>query len=332
MADFQSSLLATEIESVLTGAVVFNQSTKLTESQKAQARANIGATALGNGIAIISHFDTQEELEAAITDPKAGDAYSVGSSVPYNLYIYDHLRGDWVDYGPIRSTDISARFAQNISVGVDAWEEDTTVFADYIFKAAIPLAEVTGADFPIVAFSPSDAVGGNYCPIAFCFDGYVEIWARAIPAEGITIPAITFIVQDDIQGATGTNTKGITNAGGGIATGGVGTAQLANGSVTSEKIAAGAVSQTFTATIPTDGWTAYQNYYVYTTTINGLLASDAPIVDLNLSGKNGEELVSLTEAWGNVLRAGVNSSGQFYIYFSEAPTVDIPIKIMVVRK
>lgn len=330
MADFQSSLLATEIESVLTGAVVFNQSTKLSESQKAQARANIGATALGNGIAIISHFDTQEELEAAVTDPKAGDAYSVGSSVPYNLFIYDHLRNDWVDYGPIRSTDISARFAQNISVGVDAWDEDTTVFVDYTFKATIPLAEVTGADFPIVAFSPSDAVGGNYCPIAFCFDGYVEIWARAIPAEGITIPAITFIVQDDIQGATGTNTKGITNAGGGIATGGIGTAQLANGSVTSEKIAAGAVSKNYTSVVASDAWTGDIAPYTAEVMVNGILSSDTPDIDL-VASDTFTDAEAQIEAWGYVYKA-TTGTGKITFYATEKPTVDMQVQIKAVRK
>lgn len=245
MADFQSSKTAQEIETVLTGAVLFNTNTKLTETQKAQARANIGATANGEGIKIISHFDTLAELEATVKTPNAGDAYSVGSSLPYNLYIYDYLYSVWRDYGAIRSEDITARFAQNMVVDVSAWEEDTDVFVDYTYKAAISLGEVSGNDFPIVAFAPSDAVGGNFCPVCYAFDGYVEIWAKTIPTTAISIPAITFIVQSG--GANGTNTKGITNASGGVATGGitnemlapnsVGTSKMMNGSVTRAKLA-----------------------------------------------------------------------------------------------
>lgn len=195
MADFQSSLTAKQIEKVLTGAVVFNASTSLSEEQKAQARENIGATPIGFGIKITAHFATFDDLEAAVPYPVAGDAYSVGIVVPYDLYIYDNLHGSWVNYGPIRSADINARFLQDLTVAMDDWETDDSVFTDYKYKASIPAAEVTKNDFPIVAFSPSDAAGGNFCPIAYTFDGIVQIFAKSIPAAAITIPAITFIVQ-----------------------------------------------------------------------------------------------------------------------------------------
>ena len=195
------------------------------------------------GIKIISHFDTLDELKAAVENPNAGDAYSVGSNLPYNLYIYDYLYTTWRDYGAIRSTDISARFSQNVSVGVDAWEEDEDVFVDYTYKAAIPLGEVTGSDFPIVAFSPDDAAGGNFSPVAFCFDGKVEVWAKSIPTSAIVIPAITFIVQEDVGGANGNSTKGITNASGGISTGSIGTPQIADGSMITSKYANASVTR-----------------------------------------------------------------------------------------
>lgn len=195
MADFQSSLTAKQIEKVLTGAVVFNAATSLSEAQKAQARENIGATPIGFGIKITAHFATPADLEEAVPSPAEGDAYSVGTAVPYDLYIYDSLHGSWANYGPIRSTDITARFLQDVTVAMDDWEEDDSIFADYKYKASIPAAEVTKNDFPIVAFSPSDAAGGNFCPIAYTFDGIVQIFAKSIPAAAITIPAITFIVQ-----------------------------------------------------------------------------------------------------------------------------------------
>ena len=332
MADYPLKQLAEDVQKILDTALTVNNSypQTLTEEEKAITREKIGASAIGEGIKIISHFDTLEELVSTITKPSAGDAYSVGTEIPYKLYVYDFLREEWRDYGPIRSTDIKARFAQNVAVSTSAWKADTDVFEDYTYKAQIPLGEVTGSDFPIVAFAPSDAVSGNYCPIAYCFDGYVEVWAKSTPATAITIPAITFIIQDD--GASGGSTKGITNASGGIATGGIGTEQIADNSVTADKIEKGAVSQMVTATIPTDGWTEYVNYSVNVFTVNGLNSGDNPIVDLNLTGKTGEELVALTETWGNILRAGVDSSGQFYVYFSEIPTIEIPIKIMVVRK
>lgn len=272
MQEFQSSKTAEEIESVFVGALVPFGGSPLTESQQQQARDYIGTTAFGSGIKIFSHFDTLDELKATVQTPEPGQAYSVGVEPPYQLYVFDFLNDEWRDYGPIRAIDISARFAQNVAVDVNAWEEDTDVFADYFYKADIPLGEVTGNDFPIVAFSPSDAVGGNFCPIAYCFDSYVEIWAKAIPTEPINIPALTFIVQDD--GTSRTSTKGITNAGGGIPTGGVNNDMLANGSVTAAKIAANAVSQSLTVTLAAASWSSKKQ----TVTANGVTASNTVIV------------------------------------------------------
>lgn len=256
MADYPLKQEAEEVQIILDTSLTYDNSypQSLSESQKAFVREKIGASAVGEGIKILSHFDTLDELTAAITSPNPGDAFSVGTELPYNLYIYDFMRESWRNYGPIRANDIKARFAQNIAVPVSAWSEDTSVLADYTFKARIYLAEVTGNDFPVVAFAPSDAIGGNFCPIAYCFDGYVEIWAKAIPAGAITVPAATFIIQDTDDTTTGNSTKGITNASGGIATGGIGTEQIANSSVTAAKLATDAKSKGVSVLLPVDGW------------------------------------------------------------------------------
>lgn len=192
---YQLSMTGSQVNNVLEGAVVANGEQSLTEEEKAQARKNIGATAAGNGIRVIAHFATASELESTITNPNAGDAYSVGAEAPYNLYIYDAYRQAWVDYGPIRATDVSARFAQDLTVAVSDWVEDTYVFVDYTYKAAIPIDGITSNALPIVVFSPYDALSGNFCPIAYTFDGYVEIFAKEVPTADIVIQSITFIIE-----------------------------------------------------------------------------------------------------------------------------------------
>ena len=241
MADFQSSLRADQIETVLTGAIVPTRGKALTELEKLNAREYIGASAYGEGIKIVSHFDTLNELKEAVPKPKAGEAYSVGTELPNRMYAFDFYHNEWHDYGPIRSDDITARLAQNILVSPDAWQEDDTLFVNYTYKAAIPIGEITGNDFPVVVFNPDDAAGGNFCPVAFAFDGYVEIWATAIPEAGVIIPAVTFIVM----GETGSEvmTKGITNATGALPAGVISTTLLANGAVTEPKISNGAVTR-----------------------------------------------------------------------------------------
>ena len=232
---FQSSLLAQEMENIWTGSVRFNAEQELSESQKAQARENIGAVPFGSNLKILGHYDTVTELQAS-AEQNVGDAYSVGTSTPYNLYIFDGLRSEWLNYGQIRAADISAQYVENQVIAVSAWTQDTASLAGYSYKAQIAVSGATGDDFPIVAFNQSDAVSGNFAPLSFSFDGYLEIWAKEKPTASVTIPIATIIVN-------GGNGRGITNATGGIAAGSIKTADLADDSVTAAKIASKAVTR-----------------------------------------------------------------------------------------
>ena len=55
----------------------------------------------GADFKIIDYFETPEALAAAITNPMPGDAYGVGASHPYDIYIYS-ASGEWVNNGPIQ--------------------------------------------------------------------------------------------------------------------------------------------------------------------------------------------------------------------------------------
>lgn len=326
MADFQSSKTAQEIEEVLTGALTYKSSQSLSESEKALVREKIGATSYGEGIKIVSHFDTVDELKSMVAEPKPGDAYSVGAALPYNLYIYDSLASEWKDYGVIRSADIKARFAQNKVVSAADWEEDTNVFVDYSYKARIPIGEATGDDFPIVAFSPFDATCGNFCPIAYCFDGYVEIWAKELPTEAMSVPAITFIVQENAERAAGKSTKGITNACGGTPTGGISTSQLANGSVTAPKLSTDAVTRMFAVTIG-GKWDGDIAPYTQTIDVEGLPLSDRIFASLN-SSDDWETTLNEEEELGKIIKL-VAEENKIIVYAEEPTTIPLHLKIMV---
>lgn len=319
---FQSSLLAQEMEDTWTGTVRFNAEQGLTEAQKAQARENIGAVPFGSFLKILGHFDTVAELQASAPQ-NVGDAYSVGATTPYNLYIYDGLREEWKDYGQIRTTDISARYVENQVIAVSAWVQDVASLAGYSYKAQITVSGATGDDFPIVAFNQSDAVSGNFAPLSFSFNGYLEIWAKEKPTAAVTIPIATIIVN-------GGNGRGITNATRGITAGSIGTANLANESVTAAKISNGAVSQTFTTVITADGWTGEAAPYTNAVTVTGLLATDTPIVDM-IPSDTFETAEEETEAYANIYRM-VTADNQLKAYATEKPTVDISIQIKAVRK
>lgn len=215
---FPLSQLHQEIDDTLTGAVRFNAEQELSEAQKAQARENIGAVPFGSNLKILGHFNTVAELRASAPQ-NVGDAYSVGASVPYKLYIFDGLTESWLDYGYIRSQDINARFVQNVAIAKSAWSQDTTALPGYSYKARITLADSTIDSFPIVVFESEQAFSGNFAPMSFAFAGYLEVFAKSIPTKDINIITATVIVG----GGAG---RGITNASATITDGSVTQANL----------------------------------------------------------------------------------------------------------
>ncbi len=319
---FPLSMEHQEVDDTLMGAVRFNSEQALSETQKAQARENIGAVPFGSSLKILGHFDTVAELQASAPQ-NVGDAYSVGTATPYNLYIFDGLRNEWKDYGQIRAADISARYVENQTIAVSAWTEDSTVLAGFNYKAQITISGATEDDFPIVAFDQSDAISGNFAALSFAFDGYIEILAKTKPTAAITIPVATII-------SNGGNGRGITNATGGITAGSIGADSLANGSVTAPKIADGAVSQTFTATITAAGWTGDAAPYTNEVTVTGLTADDNPFVDM-IASSAFETAETEIEAFASIYRM-VTAENKLTVYAAEKPTVDIGIQIKVVRK
>lgn len=103
-----------------------------------------------------------------------------------------------------------------------------------------------------------------------------------------------------------------------------------DGTVTGAKIASGAVSQIFTATITAAGWTGNSAPYTNIVTVTGLLAADTPIVDMILS-ETYETAEAQIDAYGNVYRM-VAVDNQLTAYAAEKPTVDINLQIRAVRK
>ena len=55
----------------------------------------------GAGFKVLGYYDTETDLEDNVFAPQAGDAYGVGVSAPYDIYIYDEDKG-WVNNGPLQ--------------------------------------------------------------------------------------------------------------------------------------------------------------------------------------------------------------------------------------
>lgn len=56
----------------------------------------------GEDFRILGYYDTLSALTAAVTAPTAGDAYGVGTSEPYDIYIFDGVSGTWKNNGSIQ--------------------------------------------------------------------------------------------------------------------------------------------------------------------------------------------------------------------------------------
>lgn len=84
------------------------------------------------------------------------------------------------------------------------------------------------------------------------------------------------------------------------------------------------------ATLLATGWSA-EEPYEQTIAVDGLLNSDNPFVDVDMSGTfTADDMKALTAAWAGVLKATAGAN-TVTVYMSTAPDVDVPIKIKVVN-
>ena len=75
------------------------------------------------------------------------------------------------------------------SVPAASFVSDST-YADYPYRAAVTLTGVTASMIPEVVFGVSDAMSGNFAPVAEAYDGGIHLYAAAVPDAAITIPTI----------------------------------------------------------------------------------------------------------------------------------------------
>ena len=56
----------------------------------------------GSGFKVLGYYATESALSAAVTNPAAGDAYGIGTSEPYDIYIWDGVNHKWVNNGALQ--------------------------------------------------------------------------------------------------------------------------------------------------------------------------------------------------------------------------------------
>lgn len=88
-------------------------------------------------------------------------------------------------------------------------------------------------------------------------------------------------------------------------------------------------SKVYTASITTT-WTGTAAPYTQTITVSGILATDTPIVDVNLSSVTYANKDAVVEAYANIYRI-TTAANSITVYSDAKTTVAIPIQLKVVR-
>lgn len=113
------------------------------------------------------------------------------------------------------------------------------------------------------------------------------------------------------------------------AVGSIKTADLADSSVTAPKLADHAVSVDYTATLNTT-WRGSAAPYTKEQTINGILATDKPLIDI-VPSATFADAEKQADAWALIYRA-VTAANKITFYAKAKPTVSIPLQIRCIRK
>ena len=95
----------------------------------------------GEGFTILGHYDDLTELEATITDPEAGDAYSIGTTEPYDVYVWNETDSAWDSIGSIQGP-----------AGEDGKSVELRLYSGYLqwrptdgsWANLVPLTDITG--------------------------------------------------------------------------------------------------------------------------------------------------------------------------------------------
>ena len=86
----------------------------------------------------------------------------------------------------------------------------------------------------------------------------------------------------------------------------------------------------YTGTLTTSGWSSSAPY-TQSITVSGILATDTPVVDLNMSSATASTAANLQNAWSYVGRI-VTAANKITAYcYTNKPTVALPINILVLR-
>lgn len=270
----------------------------------------------GKSFEIKGYYASTAALEEGVPAPAPGDAYCVGSAAPYDVYIYDGVSGEWINNGTIQGAkgDTGAAgttFTPHLDGnGNLSWTNDGGLDnpeTQNIRGAKGDKGETGAAGKSAYAAAVEAGYTGTEATFYAALTAMPYHNARHLPdgADPITVKA------------------------GNIETSAVETAKIKDKAVTMAKLADHAVSVDYTVTLDTT-WSGDAAPYTKEQTINGILAADAPLIDIVPSAIFADA-EKQADAWALIYRA-VTAANKITFYAKAKPTVSIPLQIRCIRK
>ena len=270
----------------------------------------------GKSFEIKGYYASTAALEEGVPAPAPGDAYCVGSAAPYNVYIYDGVSGEWINNGTIQGAkgDTGAAgttFTPHLDGnGNLSWTNDGGLDnpeTQNIRGAKGDKGETGAAGKSAYAAAVEAGYTGTEATFYAALTAMPYHNARHLPdgADPITVKA------------------------GNIEASAVETEKIKDKAVTMAKLADHAVSVDYTATLNTT-WSGSAAPYTKEQTINGILATDKPLIDI-VPSATFADAEKQADAWALIYRA-VTAANKITFYAKAKPTVSIPLQIRCIRR
>lgn len=291
----------------------------------------------GKGLTILDYYDDLEALQAAVQFPEDGDAYGIGTSEPYDIYIYSPTKG-WVNNGPLQGAqgpqgpqgpqgDPGANGAPGeqgpagtaATITVGSVTASDPGFTPQVTNSGTASAAVLDFVLPRGAQGPA---GSDGAPGADGQDG----------AEGPQGPA----GPNEVSTTTATNITGLLKGNGSTvqqAVAGTDYAKPSN-TVYATLLATGWVEQTFSgggsanSIQPMSAPSSEDDYpfYQQDVTVQGVTADNTCLV----STQEGLNKTEYNAAAAALLHAHAQAANKVTIVaYGTQPTIDIPIQITI---
>lgn len=200
------------------------------------------------------------------------------------------------------------------------------------YTQTVAMSEILGTDAPIVSLDLSSVSNDNiaeyqkeynYINRINTVDGKIIVYCyNNKPTKDLTL-SLKIIYNTKMRGSADTNTEGA-----------VLYSSLQNLSASEQTIARkninAAETVLYTGKFLASSWSENAPY-TQTLTITGILASDAPVADINLTNATVDNYEELTSNYSLIGRMKTSENAITAYCYTDKPTIDLDIRFKVVR-